>query len=158
MNTILEPQRRAKHITIRPLERYGDPRKYQIDIDAPIVEMANLLPPLKNGELECERVMPLLNQEKFVRLLRRKTKLFAAIDDSHFWVSSYYALYFSGRSPLNRTRIRALVKQCLEESGGFMKPEEWIAVKEHRKGGRVMIASGTGSHMQLFTTANPTYL
>lgn len=130
-------------VSIRKRERYADPRAIQIDLDADYVNTSQH----PDSSIHSDRVMPLLNPKKFCSILRSKTKTFKYIDNSHFWVSGYYALYFYMKDKRDSRRIKKLVVEAVKESGGFMSFDDWY--KQHNKKNTSIIQfAGSGSGIQ----------
>jgi hypothetical protein len=147
-------------IELRRLGKYDDPRRCQVDLDAPQEEVAQLITdgPLKNREEEPARVMPLRDVERFVRLLGAATRTFESLDASHFWVSGYYGIVFESNRPVDRARVKGIVRRAVEQAGGFMTAEEWCAAQGARKGGKVVVACGSGSNIAVSSGLDPAYL
>lgn len=134
-NVVLKPW----NLTLRPIEKYTDPRCIQIDLAADYVITKNH----PDESIHSDRVMPLVSLKKFLSILHRKTKTFKTIDNSHFWVSGYYALYFYAPKK-DRGRVKKLVKEAVIESGGCMLFDEWY--KQHNKNRTSIVQyNGTGS-------------
>lgn len=127
-------------ITIRKRERFADPRKLQIDVDTDSVNTSQHA----DVSIHSDRIMPLANQGKFFNLIKRKTKTFCGADDSHYWVSGYFALYFYMKSKNDSRRIKKIVQDAYNESGGSMAFSEWYA-KHNKKHMRILQLNGTGS-------------
>ncbi len=126
-------------ISIRKKQRYSDPRELQIDLDADCVSTDNH----PDISIHGGRVMPMVDYEKFCKILSQKTKTFKEIDSSHFWVSGYYALYFYVKCKKDGLKIKKLVAEAIIESGGFMSFDDWY-VEHNKKHTRIIQFNGTG--------------
>jgi|SRR6185436_972556 len=131
-------------ITIRPIKKFSDPKEVQIDLDADYLITKNH----PDTSIHNDRVMPMVVFGDFCKILKAKTKCFKAIDDSHFWVSGYYAIYFYLKTEKDRLKMKRLVKEAVIESGGFMTFEAWY---EHhgKKTTRILQFNGTGSGINM---------
>ncbi len=127
-------------VTIRKKEKWADPRELQIDVDPDWVNTSKH----PDKSIHSDRVMPFIDFGKFCTLLKGKTKTFKAVNDSHFWVSGYYALHFYLKSAKDRLKIKKFVKEAVVESGGFMKFENWYE-QHNKKHTRIIQFNGTGS-------------
>lgn len=161
MDRLLHPAR----VSLRPLERFADPRICQIDLDAPSYDTTGL--PLHGenvpvDQMKSNRLMPFKDkaERKFISLIRRRTKTLIEMDASHFWASGYFALHFKLRSKSDRAKIKRIVQQALAECGGFQTLEEWLELRKGRKNNRVVGFSGTGSYIRCTSGSicNPAYL
>lgn len=134
-------------LNLLPLEKYGDesdPRHCRVDLTAPYIWME------PDGDIACGRVMPLLDEAKFCRILKAGSKTFAGLDATHFWVSGYYAVHFDSTRKINRKAMKALVQKAIKESGGFMTPEIWLnGHNKNKKGMRMIVATGSGSSIRV---------
>lgn len=127
-------------LTIRTKERFADPRILQINLDADYLITKNH----PDKSIHSDRVMPMIAFGDFCKIIKRKTKCFKQIDDSHFWVSGYYAIYFYLKSDKDRMKIKKLVRDAVIESGGFMTFDKWYA-EHNKKRTRILQYNGTGS-------------
>lgn len=126
-------------VELRAKERFADPRICQVDLNPDWVNTSQH----PDKSIHSDRVMPMVNYGKFCRILMRKTKTLRQIDDSHFWVSGYYAIYFYLASKKDRMKIKSIVRAAVIESGGFMNFDNWY--KEHAKPRMRMVQyNGTG--------------
>jgi hypothetical protein len=131
-------------VSIAKQPKWSDPREMKIDVDFPVVDTSDITEKGKSN-----RVMPMRKMGKFFSLLSRKTKTFKSYDISHFWVSGYIQLDFYLKSTKDRVKIKKMVTECIEISGGFQTLEEWIKNHEtEKKRTKIFVFAGTGSSIR----------
>ena len=135
--------RRDWSISIIKNEIYHDVRYVQIDLSAPSIDTSKH----SDKSVHNDRVMPLVDIQKLSDMLDKKTKAYKGMDNSHFWVSGYYAIYFHVRGKKDRIKIKKIVKDAVIESGGFMSWNDWY--KEHQKGSGMTIIMSDLSGMAM---------
>lgn len=140
-------------VSMRKKERYEDPRYMQIDLDADyLITKAH-----PDTSIHSDRVMPLKNIKRFIGHLRRATKTLKHFDDSHFWVSGYYAIHFYLKSEKDRLKIKKLVSDAVNKSGGFMGFDTWYA-QHNKKHCRIVQYNGTGSGIKQTYSNTPEHI
>lgn len=134
----------AYKISIVKQPRWSDPRHVKIDIDFPIVDTTGI-----TEKSNSNRVMPMRKMGGFFSLLKRKTKTFKYADYSHYWVSGYIQLDFYLKTKADRIKLKTMVKEAIDKSGGFQTLDEWLENHNaNKKRTKIFTFNGTGSQIK----------